>query len=236
MKYKDTDLYSAKYIADLETRLARSDESIIALQQTVERYENESEARREEVETLQLRLRNLQTDGTSWKSDLEQREIKVRELEQKMLAWEQKKQDAGAERDRLGVVVGSVAAAREGLSSASTDSLSVPSRSESSSPNRMDLSSEHQLLNLQETHTATLADLSSVTAKYRDALREISDLNAQLQEVKAGGVSGEDGVENQVISRRLTNRLRAEPSSPELQSNGRKIFFRELSTDSLHSK
>ena len=41
-----------------------------------------------------------------------------------------------------------------------------------------------QLLALQETHSGTLHDLSSVTFKYRDALREISDLAGQISEVK----------------------------------------------------
>ncbi|KAG7092844.1 hypothetical protein E1B28_009158 [Marasmius oreades] len=49
---------------------------------------------------------------------------------------------------------------------------------------------EKQFLALQQTHQATLADLSSVTSKYRDALREISDLAAQIQEAKLGSING----------------------------------------------
>ncbi|KAL0067120.1 hypothetical protein AAF712_005907 [Marasmius tenuissimus] len=49
---------------------------------------------------------------------------------------------------------------------------------------------EKQFLALQQTHQATLADLSSVTNKYRDALREISDLAAQIQEAKLGSING----------------------------------------------
>ncbi len=43
---------------------------------------------------------------------------------------------------------------------------------------------EKQLLELQQTHKATLTDLASITNKYRDALREISDLASQIQEAK----------------------------------------------------
>ena len=43
-------------------------------------------------------------------------------------------------------------------------------------------SAEAQLHALQQMHTATLADLSSVTTKYRSALREIHDLSSQLKE------------------------------------------------------
>ncbi|KAG9045448.1 hypothetical protein FS837_006291 [Tulasnella sp. UAMH 9824] len=41
-----------------------------------------------------------------------------------------------------------------------------------------------QLLSLRETHSRTLEDLNGVTSKYRDALREISDLAAQISEIK----------------------------------------------------
>ncbi|KAG8947946.1 hypothetical protein FRC04_010143 [Tulasnella sp. 424] len=41
-----------------------------------------------------------------------------------------------------------------------------------------------QLLSLRETHGRTLEDLNGVTSKYRDALREISDLAAQINESK----------------------------------------------------
>ncbi|KAG8943136.1 hypothetical protein FRC00_011341, partial [Tulasnella sp. 408] len=41
-----------------------------------------------------------------------------------------------------------------------------------------------QLLSLRETHSRTLGDLNGVTSKYRDALREISDLAAQISEIK----------------------------------------------------
>jgi hypothetical protein len=40
-RFKDTESYSGKYISDLEARLARADESVIALQQTVEKLESE---------------------------------------------------------------------------------------------------------------------------------------------------------------------------------------------------
>jgi hypothetical protein len=137
---------------------------------------------------LQTRLENLKSDGSSWRSDLEQRERKVKELEVKMAEWERKKKEAGEERLRLGSVVSEVVQARKSLESLTTG-MRVPmaSRPQSlvtSTPNKADLSLESQLVALQQTHTATLADLSSVTSKYRDALREISDLAAQIQEVK----------------------------------------------------
>ncbi|KAG8884235.1 hypothetical protein FRB97_004740 [Tulasnella sp. 331] len=41
-----------------------------------------------------------------------------------------------------------------------------------------------QLLSLRKTHSSTLEELSHVTSKYRDALKEISDLTGQITDVK----------------------------------------------------
>ena len=195
VRFKDSEAHSSKYIADLEARLSRSDESIIALQQTVENLEADCERRREQAEILQSRLDILRQDGENWRTDLEAREEKVKDLEQKMLAWEQKRKDAEEARTRLGEVVGEVESARRSLqidiskASSAVTSLS-PSPVGSERPPLIPLNTdtenelEKQLLELQQTHKATLADLSSITNKYRDALREISDLASQIQEAK----------------------------------------------------
>ncbi|KAG6851283.1 hypothetical protein H0H93_011719 [Arthromyces matolae] len=197
IRFREAESSSAQYIADLEARLGRSDDSVLALQQSVERLESECERRRDEVKTLTSRLETLREDGDSWRSDLEEREKKVKELESKMIEWEAKKQEAGNVRARLGGVVAEVASAKKSLE---IDIANTPQSSESGSssstspveplsealkePGVVDSALKKQLLALQQTHTATLADLSSVSAKYRDALREISDLAAQIQEAK----------------------------------------------------
>ena len=245
-RYKDTESYSGKYIADLEARLVRADESVIALQQMVEKLETESHRRREEVEVLQTRLENLKSDGTSWRTDLEERERKVKELESKMAEWERKKKEAGEERLRLGSVVGEVAQACKGLQnlSANTDTngISTPV-SGTSTPNKADLSLESQLVALQQTHAATLTDLSSITSKYRDALREISDLAAQIQEAKLSNLAAPSPLtptfpayDIQNLNRRLTGGRSRESSEPQVNGQGRRLFYRAASTDSLHSR
>jgi peptidoglycan hydrolase CwlO-like protein len=234
-RYKDTESYSGKYITDLEARLARADESVLALQQTVEKLEKESDRRREEVEVLQTRLENLKSDGSSWRTDLEERERKVKELE-----------EAAEERLRLGSVVGEVALARKSMESLSTgtdtNGISTPV-SGTSTPNRVDLSHESQLVALQQTHTATLTDLSSVTSKYRDALREISDLAAQIQELKLSNPVAPSPLtptfsshDIHSLSRRLTGGRSREGSEPQVNGQGRRLFYRAASTDSLHSR
>ncbi|KAJ3918253.1 kinesin domain-containing protein [Lentinula edodes] len=253
-RYKEADTHSAKYITDLEARLSRSDESVLALQQTVERLEKESEQRQEEVQVLQTRLETLRQDGESWRNDLEEREAKVRELEIKMKEWEKKRQDAGDARVRLGSVVDEVAAARRSFEI----DLSTPGSSPSKEFNEEDAfnspesratdpSLQKELIVLQQTHNATLADLSSVTTKYRDALREISDLAAQIQEAKLANAAGPESVadttdserapEKPVIKRRMTSGRLRETSETQYNTGGRRLFFRQAaSTESLHSR
>ena len=259
-RFKESEAQSGKYIADLEVRLSRADESILSLQQNVETLEKECDRRREEVETMQARLETFRLDGESWRSDLETREAKVKQLEEKMQEWEQKRKEAGDTRARLGEVVGEVESAsrtlRIDISKASSAASSPISERPPASPLKMNGDStpstppnselESQLLSLQQTHTATLADLSSVSAKYRDALREISDLAAQIQEAKLSNpsiaeVSTESPITDLPQEIPPFKRRIASPRSrdTELQSNsaGRRLFFRQAaSSESLHAR
>lgn len=247
-RFKDTESHSSQYIIDLEARLARSDESILALQQTVERFERECERRREEVKVLQSRLDALMQDGAEWRTDLERREQKVKELEAKMQEWEKKRCEVGEECMRLGTVVDDVEQAKRDLEESSTrpttptqmngiNGSSLASSEPPSPgppPDTPRLAVETQLASLQETHAATLADLSSVTSKYRDALREISDLAAQIQEAKLNnsatdllmspdklGDAPPIGARRRVVG----------------EGTNRRLFFRQAaSSESLHSR
>lgn len=273
-RYRDTESHSAKYIADLEARLARTDESVLGLQQTIERLEAECERRREEVGVLKARLEALKADGDGWRTDLEERERKVKELEEKMGEWERRKSEAGEARARLGTVVGEVAEARKslqldlraGANGATTppEDIETPLASVAVVPDAadkhpdgppaadVDSQLQSQLVALQQTHTATLADLSAVSAKYRDALREISDLAAQIQEAKLAGAATEAAPESPTqetpierlpeappFRRRMTNGRSRESSNgePQYNSAGRRLFFRQAaSAESLHGR
>lgn len=241
-RFKDTESHSVGYIADLEARLARSDESVLALQQTVERLEKDVERRSDEVESLQMRLDNLMRDGAEWRSELERREERVKDLEAKLEEWEKKRKEAGDERLRLGTVVDGVEQAKRELQESSRPTTpttngvnGAPSRSPSPQPNRRHsvLGLETQLASLQETHAATLADLSSVSSKYRDALREISDLAAQIQEAKLNNSSGDVSPEKPIDTPPLGTRR----SRVAGDGSNRRLFFRHAaSTESLHSR
>ncbi|KIL69859.1 hypothetical protein M378DRAFT_69035 [Amanita muscaria Koide BX008] len=256
-KFKDSETHSTKYIAELETRLARSDESILELQQTVEQLERECEKRKDEAEVLQKRLDNICHDGESWRSDLEERERKVKELEEKMTEWERKKIEVGETRARLGSVVEEVVSARRSLEMniGQTSSPSPTVESNTPPPGVVTPSSqsfneqalESQLAALQQTHTATLADLASVSAKYRDALREISDLAAQIQEAKLGNVStapseandspiGDTSIEFPLPpKRRIIGGKARDINDLRLDVGNRRFLYRQAaSTESLH--
>jgi chromosome segregation ATPase len=248
-RYKDTDSHSTQYIAELEARLTRSDESVLTLQQTVERLEHDVERRRAEVEGLQNRLDALTKDGEAWRDDLERREKRVKELEQRMQEWERVRAETSDERARLGAIVNGVEQEKAALEtppasptrpvvngSADSGAISEPATPVQRPPDTPGLALEVQLATLQETHAATLADLSSVTAKYRDALREISDLAAQIQEAKLNSTASSDvgssSPEKSEIQAVQQARRRIGSDAPS-----RRLFFRHAaSTESLHSR
>lgn len=240
-RYRDTESHSSQYIADLEARLARSDESIIALQQTVESLEKDSHRRRDEVETLQSRLESLTRDGQGWREDLAERELKVKDLELKMQEWESKKKEAGEERLRLGEIVDQVATARRSLQlnlPVNGNGISLP-ESPASSPGPMtptESAVETQLVSLQQTHTATLADLSSITSKYRDALREIHDLSSQLEEMKLVSSTTTSDFPERSSSTEAPIFTRRKPARNGSESQKRLFFRQAASAESLHSR
>ncbi|KAI8989755.1 kinesin [Trametes punicea] len=244
-RYKDNESASSLYIAELEARLAKADESVLALRATVEKLEHECERRREQVEALESRLDSLKRDGESWRSDLEEREARVRELEQKMQEWEAKRLAAGEERKRLDELVNEVAKAKqelEGSSPTKTNGATTNgASSEVSSIQGADESLERQLVALQQTHTATLADLSAVTSKYRDALREIADLAAQLQEAKVNApVTPAESPERAgefSPKRRMHRGMVKDGQEPSPNGSSRRLIYRNAaSSESLHSR
>jgi predicted nucleic acid-binding Zn-ribbon protein len=190
---QDAEAYSAQHIADLEARLAKSDENVLTLRSAVESLELQSESRRRQVEELERQLMNITKDSEGWRKELEAREQRVEELEERLKRWEEEKEQAADDRARLGDLVGTVSKARESLDI----EVSRANDKEKSAPVQGTSELQAQYVALQETHTATLADLSAVSAKYRDALREISDLAAQIAEAKlqSATASGAEAVE-----------------------------------------
>ena len=237
-RYKDTESHSASYISDLEVRLAKSDKSVLSLQQTIARLECEGEKRAQEVAALQARLENLEQDGAGWRTDLEVRERKVKDLELRMEEWERKKKEANEDRVRLSGMVGEVEQAKQSLQDSNKTDGS--SSSGVSTPATVDLSVENQLIALQQTHAATLADLSTVTVKYRDALQEIADLAAQIQEANLANptIPEFESLETPPVRRKMISlRNKEVMADAQFDSPIRKSFFRQaVSLESLHGR
>ncbi|KAH8117048.1 kinesin [Phellopilus nigrolimitatus] len=248
-RVKDSEGRSAHYISQLEARLARNDESILNLRSQIERLERESEVKREEVEVLQARLKDILNDGESWRNDLEQREKRVRDLELKMEEWQAKRKEANDDRTRLGDINDEVQQARRSLEidiAQAAKAISPKPEDTHNASNVDDAGSDalsHQLKSLRETHAATLADLSSMSAKYRDALQEISDLAGQIDEIKLGSPSsGSESPERvpgtpvRATRRRVGLRVR-EQNEGQVNAAGRRLFFRQAaSAESLQSR
>ncbi|KAI0094064.1 kinesin [Irpex rosettiformis] len=239
-KFRDTESHSAQYIHDLEARLAKSDESVLSLQQSVERLEEECEARRIEVKSLEARLDDIRRDGEGWRSDLEDREKKIQKMEADLREREEALKATAETRDRLGAIVNGVSEARRNLEVSSAAST----RSEVSSIHELDDALESQLVALQQTHTATLTDLSSVSAKYRDALREIADLAAQLQEAKVNASipptplseSPDRPAEAHSPRRRMVRGASKDGLDGQHNGSRRILYKHPASMDSLHSR
>jgi hypothetical protein len=188
---------------------------------------------------------------------LEERERRVAELEERLRKWEEAKEQAADDRARLGELVGQVSKARESLDiEVARASGQEPVATAPPSENATELHAQY--VSLQETHTATLADLSSVSAKYRDALREISDLAAQIAEAKLQNARVESADESSApqydsmsLGRRRGMAKRGDLSMFENSgvhingtgttngngTGGRRLFFRQAaSAESLHAR
>jgi DNA repair exonuclease SbcCD ATPase subunit len=242
-KYKELETTNTTYIVELEARLTKSEESILDLQQAVAQAESLAEQHFRDAQALEQKLALLTSDEQGWRSELEQREEKVKALEAQMKEWESIRNEAALQREKMGNLVSGVEEAKKELDVSSRPSSSLGrTRPSSPVPTAADLA---QLQILKETHAATLLDLENVTAKYKDALHEITDLAAQLDEAKLqGSIDGAPltfsvrdaslpsmtGRRKASINRRDSNDSAASPAI----SPARRVFFRQaISTDSL---
>lgn len=229
---------------------------MLSLRTQVEKLENETQMKREEVEVLQARLNGILNDGESWRSDLEERERRILDLEAKMEEWQTKRREASEDRARLADINEEVQLARRSLEvdlqHVKTSRPASPVQGQIAGKPEInivtDTSGEEESLakkleDLQETHAATLADLSSMSDKYRDALKEISDLVGQINEIKLGSPSSRSesperspDTPQSASRKRLGSRAR-EISDGQVNGAGRRLFFRQAaSSESLHSR
>lgn len=207
----------------------------------METLERDADTRRNEVEVLQVRLEALKADGEGWRSELEARERRVAELEKQLLSWEERRRAAGIDRERLGDLMNGVEKAKTELEHNIARVREASIHEEGGAPPAV---LQDQLVSLQQTHTATLADLSAVSAKYRDALREISELAEQISAAKltesSADVDAMDSSPEETSSRSRRGTFssgRARDISDGSTTSSRRRFFRQAaSTESLHAR
>lgn len=224
IRYKENESTSAHYISEMEARLSKYDEDIETLRRDMSKLERELADSRERcrtmdalVETLRAEREAERKDREEWVKVLEAREKRVEALEVQMKEVERDRAFLASERERLGGVVGGVEKARRSLEMEVEDTgtpFMTPAtevgemglfRGEvngTNGVNRNGGEGERQAAaidELQKKHAATLAELNTVNTRYQDALHDISDLYAQINEIKLqGGVEKAGGETNGV--------------------------------------
>jgi kinesin family protein 4/21/27 len=197
-------------------------------------------------------------DIRKWKEDLAERERRVHDLEKKMEEWERVREETAVQRKRLSNTVSEVETSRKSLEAEVNCIPASPTHSTMTiTPEvRISDSSTHELLALRETHQRTLAELNSVSTKYHEALKEISDLAAQISEAKLhsetsseisspadtstlGGrvLRNSPSPRHRTLSRRESLSAISVPPSPNMSPSARRNFFRHAaSSEGLHSR
>ncbi|CAE6447398.1 unnamed protein product [Rhizoctonia solani] len=179
-RYKETEGTNAHYISELEGRLARQDKDVESLRNDMAKLERELAQSRERcktmdslVETLRAEREAERKDREEWSKILEAREKKVEELETRMAEVEKMRTELQSERERLGNAVGGVERARRSIE------FTAPATNGSG-----DALVAEELEQLRKQHADTLQELNTVNSRYQDALHDISDLYAQINEAK----------------------------------------------------
>ncbi|CAG7852493.1 Kinesin-like protein KIF21A [Serendipita indica DSM 11827] len=252
--FKDAEAHSAQHIADLEARLSKADENVLALRATIQALEIQSESRRAQAEELERQMLTLTKDGESWRAELEQREHRVTELEERLKRWEEERDAAQEDRARLGGLVGQVSKARQSLDEEvaraqanDKEPAAATAAAAAASTEGVNEELQKQYVALQETHTATLADLSSIAeAKLQSAQRDGAVTPS------ADESTGPPQYDSMSLGRRRGMAKRAnlemfENSGVNINgggsgngtpgTQGRRLFFRQAaSSESLHAR
>ncbi|KAF8709322.1 Microtubule binding, partial [Rhizoctonia solani] len=255
-RYRETESTNSHYISDLESRLARQDKDVESLRSDMAKLERELAQSRERCKTMDSLVESLRAereaerrDRNEWSKMLEAREKKVEQLETRMADVEKMRAELQSERERLGNAVGGVERARRSIEFASP---AINGSGESS------IVSE-ELEQLRKKHAETLQELNAVNSRYQDALHDISDLYAQINEAKLQAVANQappvppppptetngPGEEPRSPPTRRRAGSRAALESPSLRPSRtgadspsqKRLFFRHAaSSESLHAR
>ncbi|KAJ1309167.1 hypothetical protein OPQ81_004838 [Rhizoctonia solani] len=256
-RYKETEATNSHYISELESRLARQDRDIESLRNDMAKLERELAQSRERCKTMDSLVESLRAereaerkDRDEWSKILEAREKKVEELETRMAEVEKMRAELQSERERLGNAVGGVERARR--------SIEFTSPATNGSDDAGIITEE--LEQLRKKHAETLQELNAVNSRYQDALHDISDLYAQINEAKLQAINQpspvpplptneSNGTEEPRNTPTPTSRRRAgsraalespvslRPSRGADSPGQKRLFFRQAaSSESLHAR
>lgn len=191
----------------------------------MEKLELDLESKYADIARLQARLDAMfaeSEDLRQWKDSLTEREKRVQELERQMDEWEKVRAETGLQRQRLASTVSEVETTRRSLEAEVNGLPASPTHSTVT----ITPTDASELSQLREKHQHTLAELDAVSAKYRDALKEISDLAAQIQEAKLHSETSSE------VSSSEAGTSRPMPRSPK---PGRRSVSRRDTSDGLSS-
>ncbi|GAA6004770.1 hypothetical protein JCM10207_001008 [Rhodosporidiobolus poonsookiae] len=197
------------YIKEMEERLAKADESNAALRRQVEVLEREISRREEAHKELEARVSLLDTSKEQklLLAEIDEKDRRLLELERSLDDLKTKADAAEGEAERLQRLADEEKAAKEDLEGQvrTLERAAIVRRSVPDTPPQTpgELSEgeaaangeatptktappdlQRQLDDLQATHTSTLQELEAAQDKYRESLKEIEDLNSQVQEAK----------------------------------------------------
>ncbi|GAA5990939.1 hypothetical protein JCM5350_008285 [Sporobolomyces pararoseus] len=225
------------YIKELEARLAKSDESNHALQAQLEVLERDIQRREEAYKELEARLTLLDTSGEHklLLAEIDEKDKRLIELERDLDEMKVKAETAAQEKEKLEEMADRL---KKGGNDRRPRSLTPPdtpaetddgefespldrqvSSSTSSDSTTVDpslvASLQEQMDQLKEAHAVTLAELESAKAKYGDSLKEIEDLNSQVQEAKLVHSTSEPtrGTSPSPSSHRFPRNLQLDPDA-----------------------
>lgn len=189
-----------QYIKDLEFRHTKTDDTTASLQRQIQVLERDIERREEANRDLESRLNLLDTSGDHklLLAEIDERDQRVLELERSLDELKSKNIASELEAARLQKIAEEEKEANSELAiqvrtferaqtisptSTTFQSMPLPSLPDPVLLSRID--------ELQATYDKTFAELEITNVKYKESLREISDLNSQLEESKL--INLEDG-------------------------------------------
>ncbi len=239
VRLKQAEATAEAYIKELESRLLASDTSLSQVTSQVERLERELERRDERYKELQHRLDTLDVskENKALLDELDLSEQRVLQLEKRLDQIVSEKEELTKERSKLtgtmakdhlerGRLEDRIKELEKGVPAAVALAATQEANAGSSDAQDDQLTElRSELLLLRDTQAKTLAELSTIQVRHREAQDEIAQLSRQLSEAKLTGklaINGSGGggeEEMEELSPAPTAAMRSRPASMRLEND-----------------